>query len=153
VSEVERYTFGLLQDQKEPVQLDNGEWVRYSDYEKLAAERDEAIKQRDYDYKRFSEAKGGLIDADKRCIELEAERDQATQSERQRIRETLTGVAAEILAQRAYERALNDLPLVTPRWDEADPQIKDAFIYQARSDMQHFVLPALDSLEDSNGAE
>jgi len=58
--------------------------------------------------------------------------------------EQLLGRGAETLGRRAYERAITDLPLVTPRWDEADERLRDAFTYQARDDLKHFVLPALD---------
>jgi hypothetical protein len=58
------------------------------------------------------------------------------------VRESLLAKGAEELGHRAYERALNNLPLVVPRWDEADEQIREAFVARARSDLDHFVLPA-----------
>lgn len=58
------------------------------------------------------------------------------------IEKALASKGAEELGRRIYERTLNDLPLVTPRWDEADPKIKQAFIYQAQGDLVHFLFPA-----------
>jgi hypothetical protein len=56
----------------------------------------------------------------------------------------LTSRGAEVLAQRAYESVMCDLPLVTPRWDEADPKIRAAFIARYRGDLTHFVIPAIE---------
>jgi hypothetical protein len=58
------------------------------------------------------------------------------------VREALLGAGAERLAQRAYERAIIELPVVTPRWEDADKRVRAGFIAQARSVLDHFVLPA-----------
>src|SRR6266542_306268 len=56
----------------------------------LVGERDEAIRQRDYDYRRFKEVKAALIEADKRRIEAEAERDQY-KAERDKLTAAIMG--------------------------------------------------------------
>jgi hypothetical protein len=66
------------------------------------------------------------------------------------FKERLIRQGAEVLGQRAYETVMCDLPLVTPRWDEADPKVRAAFINQARGSLVNFVLPAIEEAASEN---
>jgi hypothetical protein len=69
------------------------------------------------------------------------------------FKERLIRQGAEVLGQRAYERAITDFPLVTPRWDKADPKVRAAFTNQGRGDLVNFVLPAIAASENPESTE
>lgn len=85
--EVERFEPGTRPRANQLIVADmfprrDGQWVRYSDYEKM-------VKQRDADYRRFAEAKDALTTIERAAIEAQEERDQAKAQALAEVREAL----------------------------------------------------------------